>query len=86
MRRNVFGDCYCTTADEIAESIFLKNLDAHECHADFSYDPDASWWVGEVRDNDEGDTVCYLEGFTSANLILNTLIGVGIPRGDITEM
>lgn len=86
MHRNMFGDAYCTTSEEIVDEIVRKDLDASECHADFFYDTETGEWIGEIRDNDQGDTVCFLAGFTSANLILNTLIGVGIPRGDISEM
>lgn len=86
LRRNAFGDAYCKSVDEIVDELSLKDVDAHACHADFSFEPETKSWGGEIRENDDGETVCFLEGFSSANEIRNTLIGVGIPRGDIAEM
>jgi len=86
MRFNMFQDAYCHTSNEVIDVMRDKNIEPTECHADFSFDEETDGWIGEVRENEDGKTVCYLEGFTSAQEIRVTLLDTGIAVGDISEL
>lgn len=74
MRSNMFGDKYCTDAEEVKIAMDEKDYDTGGCYADIEYDDDEDQWIAELKDNVTGDVVCYVEGFSSRNSLREMLV------------
>ena len=80
MRKNMFGDHYCTNAEEVRFAMEERDRDPEDCYADVEYDPTDGHWIAEIKDNGPGDTVCYVEGFDSRDALRSMLVNsVGLP-------
>lgn len=84
MRRNIFGDAYCSDADEVQSAMDERSQSPAFCCADIEIDEDSGTFVAEIKDNATGDTVCYVEGFDSRNNLRLMLVDeVGFSNRDV---
>lgn len=86
MRHNMFGEVYCQNADEIDEVMAEKDIYAGDVNAEIQYNEDTGCWDAEIRDNEDGETVFWVEGFEGKQPLTEALLGVGFARRDITTL
>jgi len=77
MRRNAFGNVYCTTASEIVEEMEKKEVVVTDSYVQIYWDTDADSYGAEILENEDGEVVCYVEGFDSRESLRQTMIQVG---------
>lgn len=80
MRRNMFGEAYCHTSEELQNEFSERGVDPAECFADVFADDDIPGdYIAEVKLNESGEVVAYIEKAKGREATKNMLHVAGIP-------
>lgn len=68
MRRNQFGEAYCSTAAEVSRMLEEAEVEPDEVYASIILVDPGEEPAAEIARNDDGETVCFVECSTEANV------------------
>lgn len=83
MRENAFGEVYCHSVGEIADTLSEQDVLPSDSYVNIAWDEDADSWMAEVLNNEDGEIICYVEGFDSRETLRQAFIGIGYRSWDV---
>jgi hypothetical protein len=86
MKRNMFGEMQPRNLEEMQEAINELDTDPAATNATVEFVDDEGelhGWSAEVRNNDDGEPVFMVYGYTTKASIVHDLIKLGIDAADI---